>query len=68
MFRAQSVLPVRKISLLVIAEQVETIRKVERGINYNGSSRKMWCWIELKLDKVLDQCTFAVCTLTLCII
>jgi hypothetical protein len=68
MFRAETVLPVREISLLVIAEQIETIGKVERGINYNGSSRKMCCWIELKVDKVQDYFTCAVYTLTFGII
>jgi len=43
MFTAQSVLPVREMSLLAIAQQIETIRKVERGLNYNGTSRKMCC-------------------------
>jgi hypothetical protein len=62
MFTAQSVLPLREISLLAIAQQIEIIRKVERGVNYNGSSREMCCLIELKLDKVLDYRTSAVCT------
>lgn len=54
MFTVQSVQPLREIRLLAIAEQIETIRKLERCINYSGSSRKMCCWVELKLDTVLD--------------
>jgi len=34
---------IKKKSLLAIAQQIGTIRKVERGVNCSGSSGKMCC-------------------------